>query len=192
MKIKMKNVINFFSVLFITGLILSCSSEDGEDGAMGPQGVAGTDGTDGEDGTANVIYSDWFPSQFPDDIDGTNYVFSVAAPDLTAEIVEKGLVLVYGRFYSGDDIGVIFQLPHIFPFSQQFYTHSFTTPPASNAMRVFIILLSMDNTPIGSSLFEEYRYVIISGGTPAGKSATSKDYSKMTYEEIAELFNIPE
>ena len=195
-------------IQLLTLIFFACSPEDGQDGAMGPQGEqgltgpqgsAGQDGEDGQDGqqgeqgergTANVIYSDWFPSKFPDDIAGANYVFSVSEPNLTQEIVDKGVLLGYAKYTSSSDIGVVEQLPFHDAISK-IYTISFTVPPAPNSERVFIVVRSTDGSPVGSTLFEEYRYVIIPGGVPtSGKS--SIDYTQLSYDEILDLFNIPE
>jgi len=203
--------------LIILSIFIFACSKDGENGAIGPQGpqgeqgVAGADGEDGADGvdgtngeqgpegeqgsqgetgTANVIYSEWFTLEFPEDIEGTNYSLSIVAPDITNEIVANGLIIMYGLI----DGPIL--LPRQLPFSsfsnQQYYASTFRAPiPSSPTGRVFVTIWSMDGSPVGAPLFDRYRYIIIPGGTTvSGKS--SIDYTKMSYQEIVELFNIPE
>ncbi|NJB71574.1 hypothetical protein GGR42_002036 [Saonia flava] len=202
------NNFKYFSLLTLFALLfLGCSKDGamglkGEQGEQGIPGPAGLDGEDGEQGlqgeqgeigTANVIYSEWFTLQFPDDIEANNYVSSIDAPALTAEVVENGVVLAYGRYFSNSDIGVIEQIPFISFSINQHYSLNYTTPPASNSGRVFIKINSIDGGPIGSPLFFEYRYIIIPGEIlTGGKSSGTINYLKMSYKEILILFNIPE
>ncbi|MEH6679512.1 MAG: hypothetical protein V7724_03140 [Sediminicola sp.] len=200
------------TVILIQLLILvffACSPEDGQDGAIGPQGPqgeqgiagqqgpAGQDGEDGQDGsegepgTANVIYSDWFTLPFPDDINSTtNYGAGIVANDVTENIVNNSVTLIYGR----SDTTVL--IPQLLPFSafaeQQYYAPGFRAPTESSPTgRVSVTIYSMDGSPIGIPIFEEYRYVIIPGGIPtSGKS--SIDYTQLSYEEIIDLYHIPE
>ena len=198
-------------IQLLTLVFFACSPEDGQDGVMGPQGPqgeqgltgpqgpAGEDGQDGQDGsqgeqgepgTANVIYSDWFTLPFPDNINGINYVASTVANDITEEIVQNGVVLIYGRF----DTTVL--IPQLLPFSafgeQQYYAPGFRAPnETSPTGRVSVTIYSMDGSPIGIPIFLEYRYVIIPGGIPTSGKSTI-DYTQLSYEEIIDLFNIPE
>lgn len=192
MKTKMKFTKRFFSVLFIASLMMACSKDDGNDGAVGPQGAQGEQGPagaqgesgeDGETGTANVIYSDWIVSGFEDDIMSTSSTFEIDAPLLTDEIINNGVILVYGRTPS-----IVYPLPATFPNTQEAYY--IRIPVSGGTLQVRV--RTLDGSDVGGTIFDEYRYILIPGGTSAGKSAASKDYSKMTYEEIVEHFNIPE
>lgn len=192
-------------------LVFACSPEEGENGAIGPQGpqgeqgIPGPQGENGEDGAqgpqgeqgpqgvpgdTNVIYSDWFTLPFPEDISSTtNYSESIVAPDVTEAIVERGLVIVFARL--DESPSFVRQLPYTDFGSQQYYDPGFrSASPTSNVGVVSVAIWSMDGSPIGAPLFDEYRYIIIPGSIPAsGKSA--QEFSKMSYEEITSLFNIP-
>ena len=184
------------SVLTVMG---ACSSEDGEDGAIGPQGpqgeqgpqgAPGEQGEQGETGTANVIYSDWIESELDDDIIATGSGFDIDVPDLTQEIVNEGVVLVFGRNVPGLGSPDIFQLPFIT--SSNFYSFRI-----EDAEVLRITVASIDGTSVGTPFFEDYRYVIIPGGqratgTGPGGLGTSRevDYTHMTYEQIVEIFGI--
>jgi len=167
MKTQMKLTYRFFTVLLIVSLMMGCSKDsdlgpqgpkgepgdDGQDGADGVDGQNRADGQNGATGTANVIYSDWIPSDFPETIDSRFEQWNMFAPKLTQEVHDNGVVLVF----------------------------------------------STNNFDIGSPLLNgDYRYIIIPGGIPSntGPVISSKaevlDYTKMSYEEIAEHFNIPD
>lgn len=159
----------------------------GEDGADGADGQNGTDGTQGETGTANVIYSEWFTNTFPEAPIADDNAFSVVnVPELTEEIKNSGLILVYARRLSGPDSFSVRQLPIIIfePVNEHYY---FDYNSTNN--NLVIRLRTTDGTNINSFVYKEYRYVIVPGGIPAG-GKSSLDYSKMSYEEVAVHFGI--
>ncbi|MFD2586022.1 hypothetical protein ACFSQJ_03725 [Croceitalea marina] len=173
-------------ITIIFGLILSlvsCSSEDGADGSVGPQGEQGLQGEAGQqgpEGTENVTYSPWITSGFPNPLTQEVTRFTIEAPDLTQDIMDNGVILVFGR-----ENTEVYPLPVYFSSSNgQIHTYAIDTPGIL-AVQVTLTLLA----PVPA--LESYRYVLIDGGTPdtMGKSA-QLDYSKMTYSEIATIFNI--
>lgn len=179
----------FFGLLIMASLLFACSAEDGEDGAIGPQGPAGAQGPagdqgeQGELGTANVIYSDWIPSGIPTNILSNQAAFDVDALLLTDEIINSGVILVYGRFSPS----LVYGLPATFNSGVFNETHFFRTEGVG---KFSIRINSLDGSNIVERLFNDYRYVLIPGGVLSGKSVTA-DYAKMTYDEITKLFNIP-
>ena len=221
MKTKMKFMRRFFSVLFIASLLLACEKDgvegpigpqgsQGEQGDIGPQGPPGvdgeaqgipgppgedgTDGADGADGqdgqqgepgTANVIYSDWVPSEFPDPINANFAQWELFAPELTQEVHDTGVILVYAR------IGIfIHKLPDSFfaPTQEHWNFRLLDINDPLIAIRVH----SIDGSNIGTPYLNgDFRYVIVPGGISAS-GKFSVDYSKMSYEEIALQFNIPD
>ncbi len=169
MKKELKIRQRYFGVLLLFCLLISCSKEGdqgpiGAQGEKGEQGLTGQQGEDGEPGTATVIYSDWFPSEFSDDILTVSENFKVEAPDLTLEIIEKGLLLVYGRRTNVIDAGLIEQLPHSVFFRKQYYYHRFIGGANNLEGEFLIILESMDPSPAGTPFFDEYRYILAPGG----------------------------
>ncbi len=182
----------FFMVFFMASLLVACS-KDGNDGPVGPQGPqgeqgpAGPQGQDGEEGTANVIYSPWLASGFATPIANDFGSFTMDAPDLTQALIDTGVVLVYGK----DDNNVVYALPATLQstFSVESYWFTFTTPGS-----IEIVVQEVNGDDLNSIFIDnEFRYVLIPGGNPAsGKSGTTLDYGKMTYKEIATLFNIPD
>ncbi len=195
----MTMVMRSMMVVVLSVFIFSCS--DGEDGAIGPagsqgeQGPAGQDGEDGvngqdgEPGSSDVIYSSWIPSEFGDSVPEFKE-FLIDVPDLTQEIIDKGTILVYARLIpDGISADRFFQLPIAFfgnPGESYYYITGSTGP-------LKIGVETTDGQDIGTPLLNgDYRYVLIPGGVPAGKSRLIEDYKNMSYEEIATLFNIPE
>lgn len=207
----MKNVMQLSRLLLagILGisLIVSCSPEDGDIGPQGPQGEQGvqgpagengqngTDGQDGEQGeqgeqgdpgTANVIYSDWIPSGFADPITDDFDQFELDVPQLNETIQNSGVILVYARRAT-----LIYPIPVTFfgSLHENYNWRLLTTNDDFIAVRVN----STDGSVIGTPfLNDEYRYVLIPGGQEAegGRTMSAQDYQNMSYEEIAQMFNI--
>ena len=193
----------FFTNCALALFILACSPEDGQDGAQGPQGEQGLSGADGEDGadgeqgdpgTANIIYSEWFPSEFANNINLSLDSFIVEVPGLTNEILENGLLLVFGRTINIIDEEQVEQLPRIVFFSDQYYYYRHSSFPDSSTdpLEFSIIVESTNGGFIGFPFFDDYRYFIIPGGVRVGGKSAQPDYTKMSYQQIIDLLNIPE
>ncbi len=193
MKTKMKFTKRFFSVLFIAGLMMACS-KDGQDGAVGPQGAqgeqgaAGAQGEQGNTGTANVISSDWIPMNFISpgaQQSNVMWLDTFSSKELNPA---TDVVLVYGQRDTDGDNNGVYPLPFILATQDEYYGYGlFGAKPSGTGIQVRVN--SLDGGVNLFTFFTEYRYVIIPGGNPAS-SKSSVDYTKMTYEEIAELFNI--
>jgi len=204
----MKKILLFTTVLT---LCMACSGEDGMDGAMGvqgpqgEQGIAGTNGEDGangepgadgengdqgETGSANVIYSDWILNNFPESpILASSTFFNIEVPELTDEVKNTGLILVYARRISAPENYTIQQLPiTIYSTVNHHYDYDFFSSFNSN---ITIRLESIDDSPIGFPIYMEFRYIIVPGGIPSG-SKSHIDFNKMNYEEIVAHFSIQE
>lgn len=174
-------------VLLVSILVFSCTPEDGEDGETGPKGPQGEQGIQGEPGTANVIYSDWIPTELEPSTFGI-VNFDINAPELDLDILNFGTILVYGSFLNSESQLTVFQLPVVFGGStnQQF---SYVLTEGNINIRASA-LEAGEGVP-DADIFEQYRYVLIPGGAnTSGKS--SVDYTKMSYEEVIDLLNIPE
>lgn len=167
------------TVIVLSLFIFSCEGEDGPTGSEGPQGEQGEQG---ETGTANVIYSDWIDSEFPLDIMSTHDTFEVEATEITEEILNSGVVLVYGKSNVGANV---FGLPLV----RLNVSYNYNIVP--NALNITVE--SLDGNNIGATSFSSYRYVIIpSGVAVTSKNTSTKDYTQMSYEDIKILFDITE
>ncbi|WP_273568792.1 hypothetical protein [Maribacter halichondriae] len=170
------------------------SGPQGNEGNEGPTGADGQDGSPGEQGetgTANVIYSNWFNTELGNAIGLPNDSFDVDFPDGTFSVLSEGVVLVFGRrIVIAPFETYVYQLPITFSGTRQ-QIYSFLI---LNGDTLRITVESLDAGAAGDGTYiEQYRWVAIPGGVPsAGKSASSADYTKMSYEEIAAHFNIPE
>ncbi|MBZ4036366.1 hypothetical protein K6T82_16465 [Flavobacterium sp. 17A] len=179
----MKTFKTIFFILLISISTIACSSDDGTDGVDGAVGPAGPAGS------ANVIYSAWInaPAGTPETIDGTSGLStSFAVPQLTADIMAKGTVLVYMSFGSGTNV---YTLPYTSTAGGSVNT---ITPIASlNTIKIFRFKHANDGTTVALPASLNYRYILIPGGATAATSKTTKvDYSKMSYEEVCDRLNI--
>lgn len=203
----MKTSVLSFKVLFITAISMalatSCSPEDGEDGAIGPQGEQGIQGEQGEQGeqgpqgeqgepgTANVIYSDWIASEFGSFAAAEQSEQLLVSLGLGEFNISNDLLLVYGRREISAVSNNVYQLPFDLISQNEKYRYRLSEGTGFIALHVEAL-----NTAGGTNLFtyfDDFRYVIIPGGaSTSGKSASAMDFTKMSYEEIVEYFNISE
>lgn len=197
-------------------VLVSCSAEDGATGPAGPagpqgeQGPAGADGQDGADGmegeqgeqgetgAANVIYSGWIDSGFDDNILTSSASFSIAAPLMTDDIINEGVILVFGRSTPApatNDTDV-YALPMVIGAARQ-QTYYYRAETAGQLD--IVMATNEEGEPAGVPFFGEYRYILIPGEQPAtvftlsesGKEQ-SMDITKMTYEEVLDHLGITE
>lgn len=182
----MKILKPIFAILLITLLNISCSSDDGIDGKDGVNGVDGQTGATGATGTANVIYSAWItaPTAVAETIDGTSGMStSINAPELTADILSKGTILVYVSFGTGT-----FTIPYTSTAGGS--VNTITAISTLQKIKLFRFKHSQEGTVnLPTSL--SWRYILIPGGVAATTGKAAKiDYSKMSYEEVCAHFNI--
>ncbi|MCX7550666.1 hypothetical protein [Xanthomarina sp. F2636L] len=185
---KSKYVLLAFLVIFS----FSCSPEDGDTGPQGPAGMDGTDGTDGTDGNANVIYSSWFGPDGQTFISNgyTSYAeFEVSAPELTNDIINNGVVLVYAKFnnYVPEvwPAGHVAQLPLTISGGTTDHIYTYYVEDSNMKIRYRQEGPASTWSFVGVQMF---RYVLIPGNIDA--RAQQIDYSKMTYEEVINHFNL--
>ena len=169
--------------------------EQGEQGPQGEQGEQGEQGPKGNTGTANVIYSDWIDSGFDDNITDDFDGFLIDAPKVTQEIIDTGVVLVYAK----SNTNVYFTLP--VTFYQGLNESYFVRINSPGSINIGVQGVEGNNVIGEPFLNNQFRYVIIPAGVPAdtggpgsldSSKAAALNYSKMSYEEIAERFNIPD
>lgn len=192
---KITKLIAVFNIAILT--FEACSGDDGIDGIDGSQGPAG------QNGNANVIVSEWKSATGPKDtiIDNTQIkVATIAAPELTENIIENSAIMVYLDYNAG-----LFILPHTSRPSGRMTTISFF--PQKGKIRPTRIVYDGGTTlSIGSNL--KFKYVIIPQGTNIPKNSTTntakplyklnyKLYTldalkAMSYEEISSKLNIQE
>ncbi|MBX2802518.1 MAG: hypothetical protein KTR31_32860 [Myxococcales bacterium] len=172
--------------------------DPGPQGPAGPAGPAGADGEDGADGDAEILYSDWFTAKEwgGADVFGIyTFTYDESVPEIDADILDEGLVLVYGRlsFYAKTfwDPDSIAQLPISVTYSAQgfWYEDSWTFRATEGNLQ-----LRMTNNenlyqflPSGN----EFRYVIIPGGTLIPE-ATLQALPELSYEDAMDRIGLLE
>ncbi len=155
--------------------------EQGEQGPIGPTGPVGQDGQngqDGQDGNANVIASDWIPSDFSENT-VTFTFFTVEDEVFTQEILDSGTVLAYAR----DGVSTV-PIPVVFD-NKSYY---FIIPDALGEIR--FIGRSVDGSPQSFGVFTDFRYVIIPSNNTRSATAQTIDYKNMTYYQVMDHFGL--
>jgi hypothetical protein len=148
----------------------------GQDGAQGPTGADGRN--------ADVYYSEWFSPTVWGGSSGDWY-FSASAPDLTADIVENGVVLayvwLYGDLYNSTSVR---PLPaYALGANWSFLIHQYGA-----------IEFTSDATSV-PLVAHKFRFIAIPGTSTALKTASLKYKTKsalvnIPYSEACRLFSI--
>ncbi|KRD63159.1 hypothetical protein ASE40_05105 [Flavobacterium sp. Root935] len=168
-----------FTIFLLAISTISCSGDDGTDG------VNGADGAPGAAGTANVIYSAWLtaPAAAAETIDGTSGMSTtINAPELSADILSKGTILVYVSFGSGT---------YTVPYTSTAGGFVNTITAISNLQKIKLFRFRHDGGgTVNLPTTLNWRYILIPGGVAATAKTAKLDYSKMSYEEVCAHFNI--
>ncbi|TDX13814.1 hypothetical protein [Flavobacterium sp. S87F.05.LMB.W.Kidney.N] len=168
-----------FTIFLLAISTISCSGDDGTDG------VNGADGAPGAAGTANVIYSAWLtaPAAAAETIDGTSGMSTtINAPELSADILSKGTLLVYVSFGSGT---------YTVPYTSTAGGFVNTITAISNLQKIKLFRFRHDGGgTVNLPTTLNWRYILIPGGVAATAKTAKQDYSKMSYEEVCAHFNI--
>jgi hypothetical protein len=139
--------------------LFSCTKQGpagpmGQAGFQGQPGVQGPAGPQGDTGTANVIYSSWNNS-----FSGNNGIWAI--PELTQNIIDSGLVLVYAK-----ELSTVIALPYSIPQSSYYV----------------VDLISVGQIQLSSSTNLDdfsFSYIIIPGGVPSVNSLHPPDYNSI-------------
>ena len=171
----------------------------GPTGAKGPAGAAGPTGPAGATGAAgasNVFYSDWItPATSVTDGGGSGSIswiaWDIAAPEITQDAIDKGLVLVYGtgfeKFFAKYNITTDWPPGKIttFPVGITFYPGGYTlNDPWSVVIQPGNIQLQVTDYAgffVSSSDYGNtvsIKYIIANGGTHLTGSL-NKNYSQV-------------
>jgi len=164
-KINIIHLLLAFSVLAFTG----CMDKDDEDGHA-----------------TTIYYSEWItPSAWLGE--SGDWYFNVDAPELTADIVERGVILTYAAL-DGDIYDAAVRPLPAYAVGANW---SFLIPDYE------IIEFTSDMVAKPVTAGNNFRFIAIPGNTDSLKSASLENYNEielrsMTYKEVCKLFNIPE
>lgn len=167
-------------------LVFSSCSKEGPAGATGPAGPAGptgATGAQGEAGSANVIYSGWIDTtkwaadtiHNGAEIDTVSYTAIIAAPQLDLDILNTGVIKVYADFAADETDPTVLTLPYLggsFYIDALFYLN--TVQLTSN--------VDFEGLPI--------RYVLVPGGTAAGRKSAKGVIDWNNYSEVKKYLNL--
>jgi hypothetical protein len=165
--------------------ILGCSKGD-----TGPAGPAGP---------TNAIYSEWYsPETWRAEINfDVHYrAYNMAAPSLTQEIVDQGVVLVYMRFVGSNP--AILQLPLAFG---EYPGYSFSYEAQADSVKAkYYQPADPSSFPEVIQIWNQVRYVLIPGSEAAIAKAideTSREHWRadlhaMSYADVCRKYDIPE
>lgn len=170
MKAKINSI--YFLVAFSILVFSGCKGKDGD---------AGLDGLD-----ATVYYSEWItPSAWLGE--SNDWYFSVDAPDLTADVVESGVILAYVSLDGDIYDGAVRPLPTYAVGANW----SFLIPD----YEIIEFTSDMNMQPFTTGNF--FRFIAIPGNIETLKSASlepvsEKELRSMPYKDVCKLLNIPE
>ena len=164
----MKNLTKILCLMAVV-IAMACSKE----------GPAGTAGKDGKDGNANVMYSDWFSSNWVAGSGGSEtYKFDTAIAHITQDVLDKGVILAYTKLTS--DGTNVRPLPAT--------TSNGSTTVLWNYVLTVGHIKFTTNFSMKPRNENQFRYIIIPASTHLRLAKPLKD---MTYNEVCELYNIP-
>ena len=182
------------------GMITGCEGPAGPQGDQGPQGLQGIAGSDGNEGpqgdpgAANVIYSNWIPFNtsnwvLADEFGRQTQLYKIDENRITSDIIDKGLVMVYVKFGGASSPRPLPFTGYILSLSKE--QHLWYRLETDAITIVFHNLNdNLDPGRFGST--NQYRYIIIPGGTPAKIKDVPINYKEMSYKELTALFKITE
>lgn len=180
LKMSSFTVRTLFLFSFAAVLFTGCTKEgpagpQGEPGPAGPQGPSGPQGQAGTNGTANVFYSAWITIRLSATSEPAIFVQQINASNITADVVDKGVVLMYYQYAD-----FIYPLP--------------TKPLWFNYQAGRIMLYSENNSPNGGKV----RFVIIPGSQRTGFAPRSnqlginrESWQSLSYAQLSSQLQLP-
>lgn len=176
----------------------ACAGDAGPAGPQGPEGPEGPEGAQGPVGSPNVIYSDWFtPQSWPSSEAFGRTVFSheESVPAITQEILDSGLVLVYGKLNGyASSIWPTDRISQL-PITVQYEQGGSQIDVWSANLHPDILEITFTNnvdTYANISSNHQFRYVIVPGGTPVESAAAGAVQADMSYEKMRALYGVSE
>ncbi|GAB2796600.1 hypothetical protein GCM10027275_47430 [Rhabdobacter roseus] len=181
------------SCLVLASLVIGIAACEGPAGPAGPAGTPGPTGpqgpagSQGATGTANVIYSSWRAASTLGTWTRTTlngkekFYLDMSAAPLSQQIMDQGVVMVYLKHPTENN--QIRQLPVsiVAQFTEELVDYSLASV---GSIRLWSTPM---NGPVVPTSNYQFRYVLIPGA-----QAGRLNYEKLTYQEVKELFNLPD
>lgn len=178
--------------LLIGIAIAACEGPTGPQGPAGEQGIEGERGPrgeQGEPGTANVMVSDWFNTEFEDNLStSTKLWMLIDEPLITSDFLDDGgLVLMYLRQVVTEGVAAV-----VLPYQEGNVYHHFAAADVQvesilgEAFRGIVYQVeTRDGTPIFPESIEDtyqLRYFVIPGGADIASAVGIQwdDYASLT------------
>lgn len=173
----MKNqLLKLTTLIVIIATIISCSKE----GPQGPKGDTGASGTNGTNGNANVQYTDWLNCNIANEFSSggfyyKRYLFTgdQNSSDSTAAILKYMRII-----FNNGVITTGYQVP--FDYNNISYTSWYTGE--------FIAKMPTSTSDAGINRYQ-IRIVVLKGNVHL---RLSKPLNQMSYNEICNMYHIPE
>lgn len=169
---------SLYLLLAVPLFFASCSKTGptgpaGPAGTVGPTGAAGAagiQGAQGAPGTANVIYSAWIDTVTYSGTDSTGWFAGIEAPQLVDSILNQGEIKVYLN-YGSDSANDQFITPlptvDLLLFGRDVYINPYFSPQ----FITFVATANVSSFTVNSYHHFRYRYILIPGGTAAGRNS---------------------
>ncbi len=182
---KRRNYISW--IIILSGILLASCSKEGEvEEVLDGEFLAFNTVTKGN---GTVLYSKWISSQFPNSSVNSSEFFNLPMIKNGLFNPQKDVIMVYGRR------NTIFTLPVTMPQDTESYMIEILA--VVNGTTVRLRVTSLDLSALQDIFFRPsanaaFRVVIIPGEKLLGlKANVSKNFEKMSYEDIVEQFDIP-
>jgi hypothetical protein len=165
----------------------------GDQGVQGGQGPQGPQGEQGPSGTANVMYSAWTSFiaagwQQVTEFSRITQLYDIAEPLINNNIINSGIVMVYVRFGGSS-------APRPLPFTGYITSTSKEQHLWFRLVQGKLVLafhnLNENTNPGTFGTGNQYRYIIIPGGTLIPSGGRVVDLRTLSYEELCQRYNIP-
>ncbi len=174
-----------YLVMTATMLLTACEKE-GSEGPAGPAGPAGNPGPAGPAGAANVIYSEWLNVAYNAITspagDTLRFVANIPAAKLVDSILSKGEIKVYFNFETPSNKDVV-PLPYFDPI--YFDPAAVINPDYVPGKIILSSNYNMGTFDENGEKRFQYRYILIPGGTTAGRPAQDgKAIDWNNYKEV--------
>lgn len=179
--------ITFKTILLVTGIVLLNACKKGD---TGPQGAPGT---------ANVKYSEWFQPEaygFTTLYGIRNFSYDKVAPEITQQVLDSGMVLVFGRLLGYNatvwPANQVSQLPISLTYIQAGATNADTWSALTAPQKLTIRFVNDKNYYTTVATTHLFRYIILPGGSKISARRAAPDYRQMSYGELCASLQIPE